>query len=63
MMGGMRLIKFFRCEAGPTATEYAVALAFMIMVAIVAVKAFGTSVNNEFTNAAAKMPKPKSAAP
>jgi Flp pilus assembly pilin Flp len=37
-------------EDGPTATEYAVCLAVIILVAFVAIGAFGDTVYNMFTN-------------
>lgn len=40
---------FLRSEDGPTATEYAVMLALIIVVCITAVKAIGTKANTAFT--------------
>ena len=39
---------FFRSEDGPTATEYAVMLALIIVVCIASVKAIGTGAKAEF---------------
>jgi pilus assembly protein Flp/PilA len=39
---------FLRSEDGPTATEYAVMLALIIVVCITAVKAIGTGANAQF---------------
>ena len=33
--------KFFRCEHGPTATEYAVVLSMIILVCVVTIKTLG----------------------
>jgi pilus assembly protein Flp/PilA len=48
-----RLIKpiadFWRGEEGPTAVEYAVMLALIIVVCIVAITALGTNANATFT--------------
>lgn len=57
------IAKFFRSEAGPTATEYAVALALVLMAVLVAVKTFGNGVKTEFTTTTAKLPKGKALAP
>ena len=56
-----RLRGFLRSESGPTATEYAVALALIIVVAIVAVKKLGVDVKQEFTTTSSKIPKHKAA--
>ena len=42
--------KFIRAEEGPTATEYAVMLALIIVVAIGAISGIGVTVENIFTN-------------
>jgi len=42
---------FLVSEEGPTATEYAVMLALVIMVAIAGVTLLGSKVNTVFTNA------------
>ena len=43
-----RVRDFLRSEDGPTATEYAVMLALIIVVAIAAISALGTNVNSTF---------------
>jgi pilus assembly protein Flp/PilA len=48
--------EFLVSEEGATATEYAVMLALIIIVAIVAIGALGNKVNDTFTNIEAKMP-------
>lgn len=44
-----RVKDFLISEDGPTATEYAVMLALIIVVAILAITTLGTSVRDEFT--------------
>jgi pilus assembly protein Flp/PilA len=43
--------RFLRDEDGPTAVEYAVMLALIIVVCIAAVTTLGTNINNTFSNA------------
>ena len=43
------LVKFLREEDGPTAVEYAVMLALIIVVCITAVTALGTNASNTFS--------------
>ena len=53
----MQIIKrFLKSEDGPTATEYAVMLALIIMVAIGAVSLVGTKVTDVFTSVDALLP-------
>jgi pilus assembly protein Flp/PilA len=42
--------EFLRREDGPTAVEYAVMLALIIVVCITAITALGTNANKTFTN-------------
>ena len=42
-------VDFLKSEDGPTAVEYAVMLALIIVVCIAAVTALGTNANNTFT--------------
>ena len=46
---------FVRSEDGPTATEYAVMLALIIIVALGAISGLGSKVNDVFTNVEADM--------
>ncbi len=46
----IRAKNFLRSEAGPTATEYAVMLALIIIVALGAITGLGTTVDGIFTN-------------
>jgi pilus assembly protein Flp/PilA len=41
--------RFLRNEDGPTAVEYAVMLALIIVVCITAIQALGTNANNTFS--------------
>jgi pilus assembly protein Flp/PilA len=47
-----KLLRFIRSEEGPTAVEYAVMLALIILVCIAAVQAVGTQTSASFTNSA-----------
>jgi pilus assembly protein Flp/PilA len=44
-----KVVNFLRREDGPTAVEYAVMLALIIVVCIVAITALGTNANATFT--------------
>ena len=44
-----RFMNFVRSEDGPTATEYAVMLALIIVVAITAITALGQKVSQNFS--------------
>jgi pilus assembly protein Flp/PilA len=46
------LMKFLRAEDGPTAVEYAVMLALIIVVCVTAIGALGTNANKIFSNVA-----------
>jgi pilus assembly protein Flp/PilA len=43
------LVNFLKAEDGPTAVEYAVMLALIIVVCITAITALGTNANNTFS--------------
>ncbi|MGL6073037.1 MAG: Flp family type IVb pilin [Fimbriiglobus sp.] len=43
------LVRFLKAEDGPTAVEYAVMLALIIVVCIAAVTAIGTNANRQFS--------------
>jgi pilus assembly protein Flp/PilA len=51
------LADFLNNEDGPTAVEYAVMLALIIVVCIVAVTALGTNANNTFSYVGTKASK------
>ncbi len=44
--------RFLVCEDGPTAVEYAVMLALIIIVCLTAIQAIGTKASATFTNVA-----------
>jgi pilus assembly protein Flp/PilA len=48
-------VDFLKAEEGPTAVEYAVMLALIIVVCIAAVTALGTNANNTFTYVGTKV--------
>ncbi len=50
-----RLKGFLACEDGPTAVEYAVMLALIVVVCLVAINSLGTNANTTFTNIAASL--------
>ena len=50
-----KLVKFLKSEDGPTAVEYAVMVALIIVVSIAAIGALGTKVSSTFTKAAAEI--------
>ena len=45
-----RLVHFLQDESGPTAVEYAVMLALIIVVCIAVITALGSSANTTFSN-------------
>jgi pilus assembly protein Flp/PilA len=52
----MKLQRFLVSEDGPTAVEYAVMLALIIVVCLTAIQAIGTNANATFNSVAAKLP-------
>ena len=48
-MFAQRVVNFLKREDGPTAVEYAVMLALIIVVCITAITALGTNANKTFT--------------
>jgi len=52
-----RVKSFLVSEDGPTATEYAVMLALIIIVALAAITALGERVNAIFTNVEGQLPQ------
>jgi len=46
---GKAVVDFLKAEDGPTAVEYAVMLALIIVVCITAITALGTNSNNTFS--------------
>ena len=52
-MGIMKaILEFLKAEDGPTAVEYAVMLALIIVVCITAITTLGTNANKVFSNVA-----------
>jgi pilus assembly protein Flp/PilA len=51
------LVSFLKDESGPTAVEYAVMLALIIVVCITAVTVLGTNANSTFSYAGSKTGK------
>ena len=49
LMAVPTLVKFLKNKDGPTAVEYAVMLALIIVVCITAITALGTNASNTFT--------------
>jgi pilus assembly protein Flp/PilA len=47
-------VRFLKQEDGPTAVEYAVMLALIVVVCIAAITTLGTSVNSTFANSTLK---------
>jgi pilus assembly protein Flp/PilA len=54
------LVQFLRDEGGPTAVEYAVLLALIIVVCITAITALGTNANNTYSYVSTKAGKSSS---
>jgi pilus assembly protein Flp/PilA len=50
-----RLVRFLKQEDGPTAVEYAVMLALIILVCLTAIGTLGRQANNSFSTAGAKL--------
>ena len=46
------IVQFVRAEDGPTAVEYAVMLALIVIVCLVAITALGSNTNKTFANVA-----------
>ena len=49
------LVSFVKDESGPTAVEYAVMLALIIVVCITAITTLGTNANNTFSYVGSKV--------
>jgi len=54
-MFSQSVVNFLKNEDGPTAVEYAVMLALIVVVCIAAITALGTAANKTFTNTATKI--------
>lgn len=53
----LKVQRFLVSEDGPTAVEYAVMLALIIVVCLVAITAIGTGANKTFEEVGNKLPK------
>ena len=51
----LKLKKFLKSEDGPTAVEYAVMLALIVIVCLTAIQSVGTNAKTTFTNVAASV--------
>ena len=51
----LKLRRFLKSEDGPTAVEYAVMLALIVVVCLTAIKSIGTNANTAFTNVATSL--------
>jgi pilus assembly protein Flp/PilA len=51
-----RVVRFLKAEDGPTAVEYAVLLALIIVVCITSVTSLGTKAKGTFTTVGASLP-------
>ena len=51
----LKVRRFFKSEDGPTAVEYAVMLALIIIVCLVAITAVGTQASTTFSNVASSL--------
>jgi pilus assembly protein Flp/PilA len=51
-MLGNSILRFLKSEDGPTAVEYAVMLALIIVVCLVAISSVGSNANTTFSNVA-----------
>jgi pilus assembly protein Flp/PilA len=54
-MIAQRLVRFLKQEDGPTAVEYAVMLALIIVVCLTAIATLGNQANNTFSTTGAKI--------
>jgi len=50
-----KIQKFLKSEDGPTAVEYAVMLALIVIVCLTAIRAIGTNANTKFNEIANEM--------
>jgi pilus assembly protein Flp/PilA len=51
----MKVQRFLVSEDGPTAVEYAVMLALIVIVCLTAIRSVGTAANETFTDVAAEL--------
>ena len=53
--GATQIVRFLKSEDGPTAVEYAVMLALIVVVCLTAIQAIGTNANVTFNSIATKL--------
>ena len=51
----VKVQRFLKSEDGPTAVEYAVMLALIVIVCLTAIRSIGTHANTTFTNVAKEL--------
>jgi pilus assembly protein Flp/PilA len=51
-----QVVRFLKSECGPTAVEYAVMLALIIVVCIAAITTLGSNANGTFSNVSGTLP-------
>jgi pilus assembly protein Flp/PilA len=51
----LKVQRFLKSEDGPTAVEYAVMLALIVIVCLTAIQSIGTNANTTFNNVATKL--------
>jgi pilus assembly protein Flp/PilA len=51
----LKVCRFLVCEDGPTAVEYAVMLALIIIVCLTAITSIGTKASNTFSSVASSL--------
>ncbi|TWT43853.1 Flp/Fap pilin component [Phycisphaerae bacterium RAS1] len=51
------LVRFLRDEDGPTATEYAILLAMLVLVAVAAIQGIGSRMMNIYQNIDGSLPE------
>lgn len=54
-MFAQKIKKFLKSEDGPTAVEYAVMLALIVVVCLTTIQSLGSSANNTFSTVNAKL--------
>ena len=52
---GLKVKRFLKSEDGPTAVEYAIMLALIVIVCLTAIQAIGTNANSAFEDIAADL--------
>lgn len=58
---GQKVVKFLKSEDGPTAVEYAVMLALIVIVCLTAIQAVGSNASSAFTEIASEISNARTA--